>query len=152
MSAERETRWYAGLLAAGMIGIAAAGLVFFYWPRPEPERVTVQHLLVSFAGCRTKATRTKGEAERLAIELFARAEMGENFDQLVKKYSDDESYPGIYALHNTGMQPEINEFSRDNMVPAFGDLAFKLRVGQIRIASYDPKRSPYGWHVILRLK
>jgi parvulin-like peptidyl-prolyl isomerase len=38
------------------------------------------------------------------------------------------------------------------MVPAFGNVGFALKVGEIGIADYDPHTSPFGWHIIKRLK
>jgi parvulin-like peptidyl-prolyl isomerase len=38
------------------------------------------------------------------------------------------------------------------MVPAFGNVGFALNVGEIGIADFDPQTSPFGWHIIKRLK
>jgi parvulin-like peptidyl-prolyl isomerase len=38
------------------------------------------------------------------------------------------------------------------MVPAFGDVGFTLRVGEIGLAPHDPTTSPFGWHVIKRIE
>ena len=38
------------------------------------------------------------------------------------------------------------------MVAAFGDVGFKLDVGEVGMAPYDPAKSKYGWHIIKRLK
>jgi parvulin-like peptidyl-prolyl isomerase len=38
------------------------------------------------------------------------------------------------------------------MVPAFGDVAFNLRKDRLRLAPYDPRKSPYGWHILKRLR
>lgn len=40
---------------------------------------------------------------------------------------------------------------RAAMVPAFGDVGFALEVGEVGLAGYDEKASPFGWHVIKRL-
>jgi parvulin-like peptidyl-prolyl isomerase len=122
-------------------------------PRVEPERVVVQHVLVSFAGTRTKATRKKEEAEALAKSLLDRARKGEDFDALMKQYSDDTG-PGIYALANYDARPggPAGEFSRTQMVAAFGRVGFALEVGQVGLAGFDPRESPFGWHLIKRLK
>ena len=42
--------------------------------------------------------------------------------------------------------------SREQMVPAFGDVGFGLKVGEIGLAPFDPKTSPFGIHVIKRLQ
>ena len=121
-------------------------------PTVEPERIRVQHVLISFAGAGTQATRTREAAEKLANETLARARKGEDFGKLVKELSDDAD-PGIYGMVNNGFSPKAaDEYPRGGMVPAFGNVGFKLEVGGIGMAPYDPKTSPYGWHVIKRLK
>jgi len=121
-------------------------------PTAEPERIQVQHILISFAGAGTRATRTTQEAEKLGNEVLARAKAGEDFGKLVKELSDD-SGEGIYSMCNRGLAPQSRgEYPRDGMVPAFGNVGFKLEVGGIGIAPFDPRTSPYGWHIIKRLK
>ena len=120
----------------------------------EPDRVTVQHILIAFQGTipEAKITRTREEAEKLAGELIEKARQGEDFDALVKKYTDDE-HPGIYAMSNIGISPdpERKEYPRNKMVKSFGDVGFSLKVGEIGMAVYDPITSKYGWHIIKRL-
>jgi len=118
---------------------------------PEAEHILVAHVLVSFAGTRTKATRSKEAAEGLAYEVLARARKGEDFNKLIKDLSDDEG-EGVYGLANNRVSPVGNEFERRRMVPAFGDVGFKLEVGSIGMSVFDPQKSPYGWHIIKRLK
>ena len=117
----------------------------------EPERISVQHILISFAGAGTPATRTKAEAEKLAGETLARAKKGGDFDALVRELTDD-SPPGIYAMCNRGQRAKsAGEYERDGMVPAFGNVGFVLEVGGIGMAAFDARTSPYGWHIIKRL-
>ncbi|MDH4197908.1 MAG: peptidyl-prolyl cis-trans isomerase [Candidatus Aminicenantes bacterium] len=121
----------------------------------EPERVQVQHILIAFQGSipDAKVTRTKEEAEKLAQELFSRAQKGDNFDALVREYTDDQ-HPGIYAMtnHNVAPIPDRQEYAREGMVKAFGDVSFGLKVGGVGLAAYDPETSKYGWHIIKRLR
>ncbi len=121
----------------------------------EPERVEVQHILISFQDAipDEKVTRSQEEAETLARELLERAKSGEDFDALVKEYTDDQ-HPGIYRMSNVGIPPDAasQEFSRERMVRAFGDVSFSLEVNEIGMANYDPSASKYGWHIIKRLK
>ena len=122
----------------------------------EPARMTVQHILISFGGAipsKPELTRTLPEAETLAKEILERAKKGEEFDALVKEYSDD-TYPCIYSLHNIDVTPDasIKEYPRAGMVKAFGDVSFSLDVGEIGMTGYDVETSPYGWHIIKRLK
>lgn len=118
---------------------------------PEPEHILVAHVLVSFAGTRTKATRTQAAAEKLAYDVLARARKGDDFNKLIKDFSDDEG-EGVYGLANHRMNPVGNEYERRKMVPAFGDVGFKLEVDSIGMSTFDPQKSPYGWHIIKRLK
>jgi len=121
-------------------------------PAAEPERIAIQHILISFAGAGTSATRTREAAILLAGETLERVQGGEVFDGLVTALTDD-SAPGIYKLCNTNVAPRgADEYPRGRMVPAFGDVGFALPVGGIGMASHDPTSSPYGWHIIKRLE
>ena len=123
--------------------------------RTEPERVTVQHILIAFKGSLPdpKVTRSQGDAEKLALQIFERAKAGEDFDAMVRTYTND-SYPGIYKMSNKDVPPDQSrqEFSRTRMVKAFGDVGFSLEVGGVGLAVYDPAASKYGWHIIKRLE
>ena len=122
-------------------------------PAEAPTRIRVQHILIGFAGSipGKGITRTKEEAKQLAGEILARARGGEDFDALVRQHTDD-SPPGIYGMSGTGFPPKGDEYARDKMVPAFGDVGFAISPGNVDLAEYDPRTSPYGWHVIKRLK
>lgn len=121
----------------------------------EPERVTVQHILIAFKGSipDPKVTRSKEDAERLALKIFERAKAGEDFAAMVKMYTNDE-YPGIYKMTNKSVTPDRSkqEYSRTGMVKSFGDVSFGLAVGAVGLAVYDPAASKYGWHIIKRLE
>jgi hypothetical protein len=124
-------------------------------PATPPDHIEVQHVLIGFQGSipGKTVTRTKDEAEKLAQEVLARARKGENMDGLVTSYTDDQ-FPGVYDLSNTGITPDKSkqEFGRGEMVKGFSDVAFGLSPGNVGIANYDPKTSPFGWHIIKRLK
>jgi len=140
----------------GLLYLAA--LVTLVGCGAEPRHIVVQHLLVSFDDAIDKptVTRTQAEAEVLANELYERALGGEDFEALVQQYTDD-SYPGIYPMHNFDVDPDppmegVREFDRARMVAAFGDVGFPLKKNEIGMAGYDAEKSPYGWHIIKRLK
>ena len=122
-------------------------------PAAEPDRIEVQHILIAFTGTLPgkPIQRSQQEAKALAYDILARAKKGEDYDALVKQYTDD-SAPGIYGMSNLGMPPLQGEYPRDKMVRAFGDVGFKLKVGEIAVADYDPKTSPFGYHIIKRVK
>ena len=118
----------------------------------NPDVVTVQHILISFKGRVNKPVeRNKKEAKGFAWELFDRAEAGEDFDALVKEFTND-SHPGIYTLTNRGAQALLGTFKRSDMAASFGDVSFKLEVGEVGMAGFNPELSPYGWHIIKRLE
>ncbi len=119
----------------------------------EPEHIQVQHILIAFSGSLPgqAVNRTQEEARNLAYDLLKQAQGGADFGALVKQYTDD-SPPGIYGMSNLGVTPGQGEYPRNQMVAAFGDTGFPLEVGKIGIADFDPRTSPYGWHIVKRLK
>jgi len=139
---------------ADSLAKAAAANTMPVAPATPPEHIKVQHVLIGFVGKipGKNVTRTQEEAEKLAAEILERARKGEDFDQLVEQYTDDQP-PGIYGLANTGVTPSgQDEYPRNGMVKGFSDVAFSLSPGNIDVAKYDPKDSPYGWHIIKRIK
>ncbi|UCE40825.1 MAG: peptidylprolyl isomerase [Candidatus Aminicenantes bacterium] len=122
--------------------------------KKEPDHVTVQHILIAFKGSIPKesVTRTREQAEKFADEIFERAKKGEDFDALVKEYTDD-SYPGVYKMANFKAEPNVDqgEYERSKMVKEFGDVSFMLSVNEIGMAAFSPEKSKYGWHIIKRL-
>ena len=113
-------------------------------PEQADESIVIQHILISFAGAPRMrgVTRTKDEAKVLAQKVFDEALAGGDFDALVKQYTND-SAPGTYPLTKAG---------RAGMVKGFGDVGFRLKVGEIGVSTWDAAGSPFGWHIIKRLK
>ena len=101
----------------------------------------------------SEVTRTQEKAQELAKEILKRAQEGEDFDALVKEYTDDQ-HPGIYKMSNIGVTPDdaSGEFSRAGMVKAFGDVSFSLAVGEIGMTKFNSEASPFGWHIIKRIE
>jgi parvulin-like peptidyl-prolyl isomerase len=119
----------------------------------EPDYIKVQHILVGFAGApRLKCTRSKEEAKRLADTIFAEAKAGARMEDLMDKYGTDDSKPGIYGMSNTNAAPKSGYTKRTGMVPAFGNVGFPLKVGEVGMAEHDARNSPYGWHIIKRVE
>jgi peptidyl-prolyl cis-trans isomerase C len=88
--------------------------------KAEPE-VHARHILVE----------TEDEAKAVAAEL----KKGADFAELAKQKSKD---PGASDGGDLGW------FTKDQMVPEFSEVAFKLEKGQLS----DPVKSQFGWHVI----
>ncbi len=85
------------------------------------EEVHARHILVP----------TEDEAKAIEAEL----KKGADFATLAKEKSKD---PGAAEGGDLGY------FTKDQMVPEFADVAFKLDKGQIS----DPVKTQFGWHII----
>jgi foldase protein PrsA len=108
-----------------------------------PERVHVAHILISTledpATQQTLPPEKKKEKLKLANELKARADKGEDFAALVKQYSDD-----------TGSKSKGGEytFGKGQMVPEFEAASFSMKTNQIS----DPVETRFGYHIIKLLE
>ncbi len=113
-------------------------------PEDTAPAIEIQHCLISFKGAPRMqgVTRTKDEAKALAEKVWKDAVGGADFLSLVKEYTND-SPPGIYPL---------DQNSRRGMVKSFGNVGWRLKVGEVGVAVWDANNSPYGWHIIKRLK
>jgi len=89
---------------------------------PQEEEVRARHILVG------------SEAEAMAI--LAALKGGADFAALAKEKSKD---PGAAEGGDLGY------FTKDQMVPEFAEVAFKLNKGQIS----DPVKTQFGWHIIM---
>ena len=121
----------------------------------EPSHITVQHCLIGFQGSVSGKSikRSRAEAELLAHQILEKAQAGEDFYELVKQHTDD-SPPGIYDMANDGFAGDRGRqlFARREMVPAFGNTGFPLEVGEYGLAEHHPTDSPFGWHIVKRVK
>ncbi len=133
-----------GAKPAASVDMDAAIKVLMAKPEVADESIEIQHVLIAFKGApqMTGITRSKDEAKALAEKVYAEAVGGADFLALVKQYTND-SAPGIYPMTKSG---------RARMVKGFGDVGFRLKVGEIGVSPWDATASPYGWHIIKRLK
>jgi peptidyl-prolyl cis-trans isomerase C len=84
------------------------------------EEISARHILVP----------TEDEAKA----ALKRVKGGEDFAKVADEVSKDPGSKG----------GDLGWFTKDRMVPEFGDAAYKLSKGQIS----DPVKSQFGWHVI----
>jgi parvulin-like peptidyl-prolyl isomerase len=119
-------------------------------PQPEPprrapaedaERASASHILIAYQGAmRSRATRSKEEARKLATQLARQAKGGADFAGLARQHSDDPS-----AKQRGG---DLGSFTRKRMVKPFADAVFNLKPGQIS----GVVETPFGFHIIKRTK
>jgi parvulin-like peptidyl-prolyl isomerase len=120
----------------------------------------VDHILIGVENPKAPPGEFSGKraapaAKKLAYELFEKLKAGSDWAAAKKEYSEDgePGQPGgPYGMANYGVKPATGERARTGMVPAFGNVGFKLAVGEIGIADYDTKNSPFGFHIIKRTK
>jgi peptidyl-prolyl cis-trans isomerase C len=87
----------------------------------DEQEVRARHILVE----------KEDEAKAIAAEI----KNGADFAQLAKQKSKD---PGAAEGGDLGY------FTKDQMVPEFAEVAFKLEKGQVS----DPVKTQFGWHII----
>jgi peptidyl-prolyl cis-trans isomerase C len=94
----------------------------------QPAQVKARHILV----------KTKEEADKIIAELrkTPKSKLEAKFIELAKKDSVGPSGK---------MGGELGWFSKDKMIPAFSEAAFKLNKGDITL---QPVHTRFGWHVI----
>jgi parvulin-like peptidyl-prolyl isomerase len=123
------------------IDIAAETVKKFYEDNPDkfekPERVRASHILISTLDKDQNPLPEdqKRQKEKLARDIKAKADKGEDFAALAKQYSED---PGS---KDTGGE---YTFGRGEMVPAFETAAFSLKTNQIS----DLVETRFGYHII----
>ena len=79
-----------------------------------------------------KAKHILVDSETKAKEVIAKLKKGEKFDDLAKSYSKEPA--------------DLGYFTKQMMVPEFGEAAFALKKGQY---SKAPVKTKFGYHVIL---
>jgi peptidyl-prolyl cis-trans isomerase C len=105
--------------AASPQNIRAAYDRAFKATKPQTE-IKASHILVA----------TREEAET----ALKRVQSGEDFAKVAKEISKDPGSPG----------GDLGWFTKDRMVPAFAEMAFKTEPGKIS----EPVKSQFGWHII----
>ena len=119
------------------------------------DYVTVDHILIGVnVDPRIGAKGDEPEeAKKIAYEMLQKLKAGKDWAPLKGMFSDDPPPGGPYTMANHNM-PKRNDkdIPRERMATAFGDVSFSLKVGEIGIADYDPETSPFGYHIIKRIK
>jgi len=97
------------------------------------QEVHARHILIRAAAGDEKAS----AAAKAKIEaIIVRLKKGEDFEKVAKELTEDPS-----GRANGG---DLGYFTKEQMVPEFSEVAFKLDKGQIS----EPVKTQFGWHVI----
>jgi peptidyl-prolyl cis-trans isomerase C len=139
----------ANLLAGRTFGQLAEGLkvneteerAFYDAHKQDYEQVRARHILIRAAGSPApvesgKKELTDAEALAKAQEIRKKLAAGGDFAALAGQESDD-----------TGSKDkggDLNFFKHGQMVPAFDQAAFSLKVGEIS----EPVKTQFGYHII----
>ena len=116
---------------------------------PETSKATVKHILVSW-GDLIRANprrltdpramnRTRAQAELLALEVLDKARAGDDFNQLMSKFSEDP------VTGRLGAPIEVRPTGQ--LEPGFQALGLRLHVGEVGIC-----QTAYGFHVVQRVQ
>ena len=99
----------------------------------EEKEVHARHILIRAPAGDEKAG---AEAKAKIEAIIARLKKGEDFAKVAGEVTEDPS-----GKANGG---DLGYFTKEQMVPEFSDVAFKLEKGQIS----DPVKTQFGWHVL----
>ena len=99
----------------------------------EPE-VRARHILFRVNDPNDQAA--SKAAEDKVKQTIERLKKGEDFGTLATALTEDPS-----GKQNGG---DLGYFTRDQMVPEFSEVAFRLEKGQVS----DPVKTQFGWHVL----
>ncbi|MFM2135325.1 MAG: hypothetical protein RL021_725 [Bacteroidota bacterium] len=105
--------------------------------RPNQGEIRVSHIMVKTGS--TPSAEDSAKAVQKINEIYDKLKTarGENFDELARQFSDDQS-----TAKNGGLLPW---FGTGRMVPEFEIAAYKLKYpGEFT----EPVRTSYGWHII----
>jgi peptidyl-prolyl cis-trans isomerase SurA len=131
-----ELQQYKGSLAESFLTdreVVQPGVKDFYARRREEIRAS--HILLELGPSASPADSAAAYAK--AAEVIAQAKAGTDFSTLATQLSKDPS-----AARNGG---DLYYFTAGQMVPAFENAAFAMKVGEI---SQAPVRTQYGLHII----
>jgi peptidyl-prolyl cis-trans isomerase C len=109
----------------------------FYDKNPDKfkqdEAVRASHILIPADEKADEATKKKARAE--IDDILKQLKAGADFAELAKKHSKDGS---------AAQGGDLNFFSKGQMVPAFDQVAFSLKPGEMS----DVVTTPFGYHII----
>lgn len=120
------------------VSVAEGEIADYYEYNPErfkeQRQVKARHILFKVSPDESKEA--EAAIKDKALEILKRAQHGEEFSELAKKYSQDTS--------NASKGGDLGYFKKDQMIKPFEELAFSLKKGEVG----GPVRTQFGWHLI----
>lgn len=114
-----------------------------YYDEETVGDISAKHILISpkTKDNMTDEEKKKAEEEALktAKEVISKLNKGEKFDDLAKKYSDDES--------NKDKGGDLGYFNKGAMAAEFEEAAYKLKLNKY---TTEPVKTKFGYHIILK--
>lgn len=102
------------------------------------DQISASHILLMYAGAeRSRATRSKDEAQSEIAVIAQELEGGGDFAALARAHSD---------CGSAQAGGDLGSFGRGQMVRAFEEAAFGLDIG----ATSGVVETPFGFHIIRR--
>lgn len=117
-------------------------IIYVQDKRPARGSIETAHIFISAR--ENEGGETIDAASKKADEIYQLLEDGENFEALVKKFSDDPS-----SVNKDGKLPPFGTGTTTRMLTAYEDAAFKIP----NDGGYSkPVQTDYGFHIIKRIK
>lgn len=102
------------------------------------DQISASHILLMYAGSeRSRATRSREDAQSQIAEIAQQLETGEDFAALAREHSD---------CGSARAGGDLGSFGRGQMVKGFEDAAFALGIGD----TSGVVETPFGFHIIRR--
>lgn len=117
-------------------------IIYVQDKRPARGSIETAHIFISAR--ENEGGETIDAASKKAEEIYQLLEDGGNFEELVKKYSDDPS-----SVNKDGKLPPFGTGTTTRMLTAYEDAAFEIP----NDGGYSkPVQTDYGFHIIKRIK
>ena len=124
----------------------------------EPDFAAGRHILIAVDGgsLQPRTPRSIAAGRASAEEFAKKLRAGADAQSLVSIHSEDPGRGrdgGFRRYRNFGVAADVDrQATRRERALAYGDVLFGLKVGEVGILDYDPKRNALGVYVIKRVE
>jgi len=107
----------------------------------EQQPIIVQEYQARHIMIEPNELMSREEAQERVVDLRERILAGEDFGELARRFSSDETSSNIGGL--------LDWFPENSLGPAFQQEVDALEVGDLEVALSEPFQSQMGWHLLL---